>query len=786
MQHYSAIAFMPPASLALFLTAYSASQSQDFLFWFLLGFRYLRLVVHVISYLFVYRPSPIPARPSYARSDCTVIVPTVDPLNEDFNECLHSILMNSPAAVIIVTVGKANERACKCVIKELQLCHPSTRLTVFTTEIASKRRQVCAAIPHIKTKITVLADDHVFWPSLNFLPTVMAPFEDPQVGSVGTNKKVRREPTGLSFRSFFNFLGCVYLERHNFELAATNAIDGGVFVVSGRTSIIRTSIIRDPAFTEGFTNETLFFGQFGPLNADDDNFITRWLVTNNWKIKFQHCVDATIETTLGTYPKFLYQCLRWLRTTWRSNSASLFTDRTVWVSQPWCVYAVYITSFFNFALFYDAALLYTLHYHTSFGDSESALWIMVACIFASKMVKLIAHFLRCPADIVFVPGYIVFAYYHSLLKLYALFTFYVTAWGGRNLAAVGDESETVSTKSAEDVSSEQFCEVEDEPVQHHIPGHVFFNNPVSSNAPSAILKHHSNPQLVRRTFIETPWGLVRRHSPARQPANVLQSQIATSSKTSKKKGKKSSSTSSSHTISDFATMSTSTGSSSGSSPSFYDGKIKPKGRPNRSSQKIREPSSPDLATLAATAEDGVLSSGRSSSQGTSVSGSVYIEPVPTTPVEQYPVTEIYRAPYVETVGSSWTSSSSPSSSSSSSSSSGSSSSSSFRGSSTSGGSSSSNFGSFSGTSISSNSSQSSGAGRQLQRELDDHVVASVRPTSAGQKTAPKARAKGRREGPSRTWSRGIDCGQLHEDKCMLDYRGRCQIGDVRDVQWNGR
>lgn len=285
----------------------------------------------------------------------------------------------------------------------------------------------------MKTKITILLDDHVFWPSARFLPKLLAPFEDPKVGIVGTNKRVRRTDTGFNIRSFWNMLGAIYLERHNFEIRATNAIDGGAFVVSGRTSAHRSAILQDPDFISGFTNERFFFDTFGPLNADDDNFITRWDVRHGWKIKIQYCQDALIETTLGTYPKFLSQCLRRVRTTWRSNSASLFTDRTVWYQQPWCVYAVYWTSFVNFALFYDPLLAYTL-LKSQFGTQTNLICLGV-WIFCTKMVKLTPYFLREPQDLLMLPGYIAFAYFHSLIKLYAWLTFCETNWGGRNLAA---------------------------------------------------------------------------------------------------------------------------------------------------------------------------------------------------------------------------------------------------------------------------------------------------------------------------------------------------------------
>ncbi|KAI9373595.1 glycosyltransferase like family 2-domain-containing protein [Aspergillus egyptiacus] len=426
------------------LAARIVADRTSTLFVSLFIFRCLRLIVHLISFWLLYRPTPIPTHPTIRPRDCTVILPTVDPQNPDFAECLTSCLQNQPGAVIIVTVGPELTTLTKQIIAPYKLRFPLTTLSVKTARLANKRHQVAHGLHHVHTKITILLDDHVFWPSPRFLQTLIAPFEDPQVGIVGTNKRVRRTDTGLNAKSFWNMLGALYLERHNFEIRATNALDGGVFVVSGRTSAHRSSILTDPNFLHAFTNERFFFGKFGPLNADDDNFITRWNVTNGHKIKIQYSPDARIETTLGTYPKFLSQCLRWVRTTWRSNSAALFTDRTVWYRQPWCVYAVYVSSFVNFALFYDAALIYTLLRSDLARDTPYALTYLVLWIFVSKMVKLTPYFLREPQDLLMLPGYFVFAYFHSLVKLYAGLTFWNTNWGGRDLDAINSASGSAS------------------------------------------------------------------------------------------------------------------------------------------------------------------------------------------------------------------------------------------------------------------------------------------------------------------------------------------------------
>jgi hypothetical protein len=73
-------------------------------------------------------------------------------------------------------------------------------------------------------------------------------------------------------------MGALYLARHNFEIRATNAMDGGAFVVLGRALVILTKIVQDDNFRKAFTNERFLFGFFGPLNPDDDNFITRWVL----------------------------------------------------------------------------------------------------------------------------------------------------------------------------------------------------------------------------------------------------------------------------------------------------------------------------------------------------------------------------------------------------------------------------------------------------------------------------------------------------------------------------
>lgn len=129
--------------------------------------------------------------------------------------------------------------------------------------------------------------------------------------------------------NYWDFLSGVYLHRREFEVAATSHMDGGIGCLSGRTCGIRTEIVQTQYFLDEFKNEK-WLGMIPLVAADDDNFVTRYLVNLGWKIAVQHDEGGMLTTTLENNPKFLEQCIRWRRTTWRSNLTSLVFDRVIW------------------------------------------------------------------------------------------------------------------------------------------------------------------------------------------------------------------------------------------------------------------------------------------------------------------------------------------------------------------------------------------------------------------------------------------------------------------------
>jgi cellulose synthase/poly-beta-1,6-N-acetylglucosamine synthase-like glycosyltransferase len=411
---------MFPFSLALF-----PNWSWLCIFSVLFLFRYVRLWVNLASN-WTYTPMQPVDDPTITNKDMTVIIPTVAEDLQQLKETVQSAYRLEPFELLLVTPDSRVKRVYQMVE---ELGSPKT-IQVLSVSQANKRRQLCRAIPEVETKITLLLDDDVWLPE-KFTKWILAPFEDPRVGGVGTNQQIRR----FNRSNIWEFLGAIYLVRRNFDCTACNWIDGGLPCLSGRAVAYRSEILQDPNFTYGFTHETWGSDHF--LNADDDNFITRWLFSHNWRIQMQNHRECEVETTLEDDSKYLRQCLRWVRSNWRSNLTSL-TEGYMWMRYPWSLYAVFQTTVTQWAFLLDCALLASAYFalceagyypanegQLSRADKwqRSLLWtLFIAHWVFAKTIKLVPHLLRNPGDVRFVPVSILFGYFHNLIKLYGCIT----------------------------------------------------------------------------------------------------------------------------------------------------------------------------------------------------------------------------------------------------------------------------------------------------------------------------------------------------------------------------
>lgn len=384
------------------------------LFVSLFVYRYLRLVVNLFAFSRL-RPIPIPENPRLTSQDVTVVIPSIEGDGEVLCETICSILATEPSEIILVTINANLERA-QSMVKHMG----TSKVKVLSARCPNKRRQMVQALPEIQTDITVFADDDVLWPP-KLLPWMLAPLEDETYGGVGTNQRLRRADAPTLQQRIFGYLNALYLERRNFDCASCMYMDGGLPCLSGRTVAYRSNILKDNAFIDGFTSE-VWLGRY-QLNADDDNFITRWLVSHDKKIGYQCHKEAEVLTTLEDNPNFMKQCLRWSRSNWRSNITSMFCERHVWRKQPWSTYAVHQTTLLQWAFAWDCLLPYLYCTSTVTWSHEArmlGLAILLSWMLMSKFLKLLGHYIQHPVDFLLLPISIIFGYIHGLIKAKAM------------------------------------------------------------------------------------------------------------------------------------------------------------------------------------------------------------------------------------------------------------------------------------------------------------------------------------------------------------------------------
>ncbi|KAL5378914.1 hypothetical protein PMIN02_011082 [Paraphaeosphaeria minitans] len=385
-------------------------------------FRYLRLWINLVA-VWTYAPMQPVDEPSITSQDVTVIIPTVAEDMQQLKETVQTAYRLEPFELLLVTPDSRVKR----VYQMVEEMGSPKKMQVLSVSQANKRRQLSRAIPEVQTKITLLLDDDVWLPE-KFNKWMLAPFEDARVGGVGTNQQLRRRDRN----NVWEFLGAIYLVRRTFDCTACNWLDGGLPCLSGRAVAYRSEILQDANFTYGFTHETWGSDHF--LNADDDNFITRWLFSHDWKIQLQNHRECEVETTLEHDPKYLRQCLRWVRSNWRSNLTSV-SELRMWWNYPWSMYAVFQTTITQWAFLYDCTLV-ALFYcamkeagyqaeelYAEYERTRTLLWaLFLGHMVFSKTIKLVPHLLRNPGDVRFVPVSILFGYLHNLIKLYGCIT----------------------------------------------------------------------------------------------------------------------------------------------------------------------------------------------------------------------------------------------------------------------------------------------------------------------------------------------------------------------------
>ncbi|KAJ3290855.1 hypothetical protein HK104_006482 [Borealophlyctis nickersoniae] len=429
-------------------------------------YRWFWYFVKLLAYC-LYKPLKPRRHPRFKpHRDVTIVVPTIDS-GEEIKIAIRSWLKCDPYEVIFVTIPTAKP-ALEALAREVD--PESKKVRVITINRPNKRNQMVAGVNHVKTEICVFCDDDVLWPS-TMLKWMLAPFEDKQMGAVGTSQAVL--PVGKRM-TIWEILAAFRISMRNIEIVSTTYIDGGVCCLSGRTAAYRTRILRDPDFQWKFTHE-YWLGKYHQ-HSGDDKFLTRWIHSHSWKTFIQACPEAELLSTFKDNWRFLKQLLRWTRNTWRSDMRSLFTERYVWTRHPFVAFNM-LDKFFNPITLLAGPV--TVSYLCTRKDKLLPVWTVVASylvwLFVTRLIKYMPHFVRRPQDVLAIPVWLVFNIYFAIMKVYCLLTLHITDWGtrvGADHSESNDDTEIYTPHWMDDEemdhSRDKGKEKEEEGPEHHV------------------------------------------------------------------------------------------------------------------------------------------------------------------------------------------------------------------------------------------------------------------------------------------------------------------------------
>lgn len=386
------------------------------------GFRWLAWSIRRFVALFY-----VPVLPGHTEP-LTVVTPVYQEVPELFRTAIDSWLANGVTEVVCV-VDETDTRS-----MDISRSYEHTgRVRTLSTAVPGKRDALVKGWQVARTPLVALVDSDTIWHE-SVGTWVTAPFADPEIGGVGTRQNVH-EPQGL----WQNFADMYLDYRYYDEIAAQSVAGQAVSCLSGRTAVYRREILLD--VEEDFMAET-FLGV--PCMSGDDKRLTTLLLSRGHKTVLQR--EARVWSTFpDTFRQFLKQRTRWARNTWRSDLRSL-SQAWMW-SHPFLVFTTLDKAISSFTL-----LVAPVYMTWSLVNQRWAVaGVLAAWWMVSRALKLLPHFSRRPANLLWLPFYIALTMFMAGVKIYALATVKEQKWLTRDVAVV--DGQVQRTPSATQVTA---------------------------------------------------------------------------------------------------------------------------------------------------------------------------------------------------------------------------------------------------------------------------------------------------------------------------------------------
>jgi hyaluronan synthase len=346
----------------------------------------------------------------------TVVTPVYQEDPEIFRLAIDSWLRNDVTEIICVI--DVTDEVCIGIAQEYLA---TRRLRILETDVPGKRDALSKGYKAASTPLVALVDSDTIWAD-DVSRWVMAPFQDAQVGGVGTRQNVWR-PKGL----WQNFADMYLDYRYYDEIAAQSAVGQAVSCLSGRTAVYRRALLVE--HDDAFLGETFLGTQ---CMSGDDKRLTTLLLEAGHKTVLQR--DAQVWSTFPSeFKRFIKQRTRWARNTWRSDLRAM---KRGWIwRHKFLAFTTVDKAISSFTLLLAPTFM-TLSLVGRHWMSAAALavWWMI-----SRAAKLLPHFQRRPVNLLRLPLFIGVSVVMACVKIFSLATIRQHRWLTREVAVVNGQ-----------------------------------------------------------------------------------------------------------------------------------------------------------------------------------------------------------------------------------------------------------------------------------------------------------------------------------------------------------
>jgi cellulose synthase/poly-beta-1,6-N-acetylglucosamine synthase-like glycosyltransferase len=357
------------------------------------------------------------------RTTTSVVVPSYHEDPDILMRCLESWRAESPSEIIVV-LDVADTEAYDRITA---LDDPTVRPVLF--QHAGKRSALGVGIRQAQFEVLVLTDSDTFW-TPGLLEAIQAPFEDPEVGGVGSQQNVYERQTSV-WRRIADWL--VNLRYYDYVPAMGRA--GAVACLSGRTAAYRRSVVLP--VTENLENE-FFLGR--RCVAGDDGRLTWLVLASGYKTVHQATARA-VSMFPSTFRAFVKQRVRWSRNSYRCYLTALWKG---WLWQVPFVTKVTVLQILLTPVTMGITLGYLVFSRLELNWPSVGL--AVAWLLVGRGIRGFSHLRRHPWEILLLPLLALVVIFIALpIKLYAFATMNKQGWLTRTASTVGGEGQTAET-----------------------------------------------------------------------------------------------------------------------------------------------------------------------------------------------------------------------------------------------------------------------------------------------------------------------------------------------------